>query len=144
MASQSLEHFLMNLLNRFNLSRLIFILIILIIGIVIGSTWKVPLKFALINFYQSEYSNLVYKCDYSMRDHFIAKAEVLKEITEDTLENLDQTELALIDCHEYDLLRKKLIAFGLTPNDLSYMGLKAIEENKVDLKKLVEIHEILY
>ena len=61
-----------------------------------------------------------------------------------TLENLDQTELALIDCHEYDLLRKKLIAFGLTPNDLSYMGLKAIEENKIDLKKLVEIHEILY
>ena len=39
---------------------------------------------------------------------------------------------------------KKLIAFGLTPNELSYMGLKAIEENKVDLKKLVEIHEILY
>ena len=108
MASLSLEHCLMNLLNRFNLSRLIFILIILIIGIVIGSTWKIPLKFVLINFYQSEYSNLVYKCDHSMRDHFIAKAEVLKEITEDTLENLDQTELALIDCHEYDLLRKKI------------------------------------
>ncbi len=134
----------MSSLNIFKLNKILILLFVLIIGIAIGSTWKIPLKFVLINLYQNQYSNLVYKCDNSMRDHFIAKAEVLKEITEDTLENLDQAELSLIDCHEYDLLRKKLITYGLTSNDLSYMGLKAIEKNKIDLKKLVEIHEILY
>lgn len=134
----------MNYLNIFKLNKIIIIFLILVIGIIIGSTWKIPIKYVLMNVYQNEYSKLVYKCDNSMRDHFIAKAEVLKNYNEQSIENLEQTELGLVDCHEYDLLRKKLITLGLSSNELSYMGLKAIEENGEDLKKLVEIHEILY
>ena len=137
----------MNLLNLFKLNKVLFIIIIIIfflLGIIVGSLWKVPIKFTLIKIFQSEYGDLVYKCDNSMRDHFIAKAQVLKEVTEENLTNLSQTEIGLVDCHEYDLLRKKLISYGLSTNDLSYMGLKSIELNKLDLKKLVEIHEILY
>ena len=134
----------MNYLNIFKLNKIIIIFLILVIGIIIGSTWKIPIKYVLMNVYQNEYSKLVYKCDNSMRDHFIAKAGVLKSYNEQSIENLEQTELSVVDCHEYDLLRKKLITLGLSSNELSYMGLKAIEENGEDLKKLVEIHEILY
>ena len=55
---------------------------------------------------------------------------------------MESSELSLIDCHSYDKLRKKLIWFGLTDNELGMLGLKAIEQNKVDLSKIVEIHEI--
>ena len=134
----------MNYLNIFKSNSFYILALVLLLGIIIGSLWKIPLKYFLINIYQDDFSELVYKCDNSMRDHFIAKAQVLKNYNEDTIENLEQTELGLIDCHDYDLLRKKLILLGLTNNELSYMGLKAIEKNGADLKKLVEIHEILY
>ena len=85
-----------------------------------------------------------------MRNHFIAKSKVnsdlenISTVSENTLINLEQSEIALIDCHDYDLFRKKLLSFGLTVTDLSYMGLLAIEAKGSDIEKLVRIHEIRY
>ena len=57
---------------------------------------------------------------------------------------LESAEIALIDCHDYDVLRKKLLSLGLVSLDLSSMGLEAIEKEAFDLQKLVRIHEIRY
>ena len=40
--------------------------------------------------------------------------------------------------------QKKLIAKGLSDDDLSFMGLKVMEEKSADLEELVRIHEIRY
>ena len=113
-------------------------------GILIGSFWDQPHRYLLRSIYQNIYAKHMYRCDSSMRDHFIAKAQVNTEITKENVENLIETEVSLIDCHDYDMYRKKLISYGLNDHDLSLMGLKIIEKKGSDIQNLVRIHEIRY
>lgn len=94
--------------------------------------------------YQDSYGGFVFKCDQAMREHFVAKMRIDQEPISDNSSLLAAAEIALLDCHEYDKLRKKLISLGLTDNDLSAMGLKVIEAREVDLREIVRIHEIRY
>lgn len=116
----------------------------LVAGILIGTTWNLPYRSALRHFFQDDYGTHVYRCDSAMRNHFIAKSQVADVVDEQTVENLAEAEIALVDCHDYDVFRKRLISYGLTENDLSIMGLNAIEEKGGDIQKLVRIHEIRY
>ncbi len=77
-----------------------------------------------------------------MKNHYIAKAKVVHEPSSESLSELEQSEIALIDCQTYDKLRKKLIFLGLSENDLSYIGLEAIEKKSADIMEIIEIHEI--
>ena len=86
----------------------------------------------------------MFNCDNAMREHFIAKSQVSELPSTSTVASLQSAEVALIDCHEYDKYRKRLISFGLNENDLAIMGLRAIEEKKSDLSNLVREHEIRY
>lgn len=79
-----------------------------------------------------------------MREHFIAKSRVGHLPSTAAVQALNSTEVGLIDCHEYDKFRKKLISFGLADSDLASMGLVAIESKKSDLQTLVREHEIRY
>lgn len=118
------------------------IFIIAVISFFFGSAYKTPYKFLIKSFYKEEYSELVYKCDYVMKDHYIAKAKVVYDPSRANLSELELSEIALIDCQRYDKMRKKLIFLGLNENDLSYIGLEAIEEKSADIMEIVEIHEI--
>ena len=57
---------------------------------------------------------------------------------------LEAAEVALIDCQDYDLMRKRLLQWGLRENELALMGLQAIEEKSSSLQRVIEIHEIRY
>ena len=94
--------------------------------------------------YKNDYKELVFKCDSVMRDHFIAKTLVLHSPTDESIRNLHAAEVGLLTCHNYDVLRKQLISFGLSENDLSRIGLEAIEERAKDVRTFVETHEIRY
>ena len=94
--------------------------------------------------YSEEYKQLVFQCDQVMRDHFIAKQMVLASTTEETIRNLESAELGLIACHRYDRVRKQMIRWGLSENDLARIGLDAIEQHAKDIRHFVEIHEIRY
>ena len=94
--------------------------------------------------YKNDYKELVFKCDSVMRDHFIAKTLVLHSRTDESIRNLHAAEIGLLTCHNYDVLRKQLISFGLSENDLSRIGLEAIEERAKDVRTFVETHEIRY
>ncbi len=91
-----------------------------------------------------DYKELMFKCDQSMRDHYIAKRAVELDPTKILIRNLQSSELSLMDCHEYDKLRKRMIKWGLDANDLSYIGIEALEEQNYELRDFVEIHEIRY
>ena len=119
-------------------------LIVLVLGILIGTIWSPPYRFALRYVFSDDYATHVYRCDNAMRDHFIAKSKANITSDKESVDNLLQAEVALVDCHDYDVFRKKLISYGLTENDLSIMGLAAIEEKGVDIQRLVRIHEICY
>jgi hypothetical protein len=94
--------------------------------------------------YEKQYEQLVFKCDNIMREHLIAKNRMLSEPDDDAVKTLNAAEIGLIECHDYDVMRKRLISLGLTENDLSLMGLKAIEEEGTDVKTFVKIHEFKY
>ena len=113
-------------------------------GFLIGQVWDQPYRAVIKFVYQDAYANHVYNCDNAMREHFIAKSRLSGGIEKIDVEALQSTEIGLIDCHYYDKFRKKLISLGLDNNDLSSMGLRAIEAKKVDLSVLVKQHEIRY
>lgn len=109
-----------------------------------GMFADIPARQLIRYIYQSEYGRLVYICDDAMRSHYIAKNKVLEVPSESALAELEIAEVALLDCQKYDVLRKRLLSFGLTENDLSLISLKYIEEKSTDLMDVVEIHEINY
>ena len=94
--------------------------------------------------YAEDYKEKMSNCDSSMRNHLIAKNRVKFEKSIDALKKLETAEVSLVHCHEYDMLRKKMLSFGLSPNDLARLGLEAIEEKEVDLENLVKTHEFKY
>ena len=115
------------------------------VAVFIAGMFSTDLKSHLIKFfYYQDYAELVFKCDHAMREHFVAKTLVADRPNEENASTLMQAEIALIDCQDYDLIRKKLMSFGLKESDLSEMGLLAIEEKAKDVRKVVEIHEIRY
>jgi hypothetical protein len=95
-------------------------------------------------FYKNDYKELVFKCDGVMREHFIAKNQVVNSPSEESIRNLHAAEVGLLTCHEYDVLRKRLLSYGVSENDLSRIGLEAIEEKSKDVRAFVETHEIRY
>lgn len=94
--------------------------------------------------YGQQYEQLVFKCDNVMREHLIAKNQMLSEASDESVATLTAAEVGLLECHDYDVMRKHLISLGLTDNDLSELGLKAIEERATDVKTFVKIHEFKY
>lgn len=95
-------------------------------------------------FYKNKYQELVFKCDSVMRDHFIAKSQVIHSPSDEAIKSLHAAEVGLLTCHDYDVLRKQLLGFGLSENDLARVGLEAIEERARDVRTFVETHEIRY
>jgi hypothetical protein len=94
--------------------------------------------------YAQKYKDLVFRCDDVMRTHLIAKNRVLVSPSADSIRALHAAEVGLIECHDYDVLRKELISYGVTPNELARLGLAAIEERGADVQTFVKIHEIKY
>jgi len=94
--------------------------------------------------YGESYQEMMFQCDHVMREHFIAKQLVLEATNQETIRNLEAAEIGLTTCHEYDKLRKDLIKWGMTENDLARLGLEGIEKNARDIRTFVEIHEIRY
>jgi hypothetical protein len=94
--------------------------------------------------YGERYKELVFQCDDVMRAHLIAKNRVVVTPSAENIRALHAAEVGLIECQDYDLLRKQLISYGLTDNDLARLGLQAIEERGSDVRTFVKIHEIKY
>ena len=112
---------------------------------IISLSWKFVIYPEYVKVvYKEEYQSLMFQCDNVMRDHLIAKNRVLHEKTEKAIKLLESAELGLMSCHEYDKLRKQMLVAGVVPEELSMMGLEAIEANVVDLKRYVEIHEFKF
>ena len=128
----------------FRLSKLTLLFGGILLGFIGGQVWDFPYKFTLKQIFLNQYGEYVFLCDNAMRQHFISKSRVVNEPNKANVNSLQSAEVGLLDCHEYDKFRKNLISIGLNENDLSEMGLKAIESSRTDLSTLVKQHEIRY
>jgi hypothetical protein len=102
------------------------------------------LPFIAEKIYKEQYKELVFQCDNVMRDHFIAKTEILTLPSNEAIQKLHASEIGLLTCHDYDMLRKKLINFGLGENQLARIELEVVEERAKDVRPFVQTHEIRY
>lgn len=96
------------------------------------------------SFYRDRYKEMVFLCDNVMREHFIAKNQVLSAPSPEAFTQLRAAEVGLLTCHDYDVFRKKLVTLGVSENRLAQIGLEAIEERAKDVRTFVETHEIRY
>jgi hypothetical protein len=94
--------------------------------------------------YRERYKDLVFQCDEVMRGHFIAKSRAMGAPSEQSIKELRAAEVSLLSCHDYDKMRKRLQALGLSDGELGGLGLEAIEEKARDVRSFVETHEIRY
>ena len=129
-------------LNSNNVLLILNVLALLVIFGYVAQKYVMP--FVAVETYKADYKELVFKCDNAMRDHFIAKSQALNSPSEKSIRDLRAAEVGLLICHEYDVLRKKLINFGITENQLARLGLEAIEERARDVRSFVQSHEIRY
>ena len=125
-------------------------------GVVVGvalallaaPVWRVVLMYT----YADEYRELVAECDGAMRQHLIAKRQALddeeppddEESGEGSLPAVENAEIGLIACQDYDLLQKHLLLWGLRENELSILRLEAIESDPKGLADVVTTHEFHY
>ena len=116
----------------------------LVVGIGIGIAGAPLWRLALIEANRELFGRLTYLCDAAMRSHMIAGQAVAYAPSEATVGDLKAAEIALLDCQDYDLMRKRLIRWGLRDNELSEMSLYAIEERAERLQPVVQTHEIRY
>lgn len=112
----------------------------IITGIVAAPIWKI----ALMTYMQPSFASLTFKCDHAMREHLVAKQAVVETPSSQTVADVQAAEIALLDCQDYDLMRKRLKRWGLSENEVSEMSLIAIEERADSLPDVVRNHEIRY
>lgn len=112
---------------------------------VAAATVSAPLwKAGVMDANQAEFGELTYRCDHAMRSQMIAKQKLVTHPSEDAVRDEEAMEVGLLACQDYDLMRKRLIRWGLTENELSEMSLRAVEERADTLQDVVRIHEIRY
>jgi len=92
----------------------------------------------------NDYKELMYGCDHAMKEHYIAKKAIEATPNGQTIKNLQASELSLMTCHDYDKLRKEMISSGVSPEELSMIGLETMEEKSYDLEHFIKIHEIRF
>ncbi|HEV2515164.1 MAG TPA: TIGR03982 family His-Xaa-Ser system protein [Devosia sp.] len=114
------------------------------IGVVVGQLVPPLWKTAVVAVAQLGYAKVTYACDRAMREHMLAKFKLAELPSEDAVDALKSAELGLLDCQDYDILRKQLLMWGLTENELSLMMLNAIETDAKTLQQVVEAHEIRF
>lgn len=120
------------------------LLAVFVAGVGAGQLVPPLWKTALVAGIEGQYQEATYRCDRAMREHLIAKQQVFRLPAEETVSQLNASEVALLDCQDYDVLRKRLIQWGLDENDLSLIALRTIEAKDRNLLQVIEIHEIRY
>lgn len=118
--------------------------LVLACGVVIGQIVPPLWSWGVILVAEPAYHEATYRCDRSMRAHLLAKQKLEADPSAETVRDLEASEIALIDCQDYDLMRKRLMLVGLDETALGYMALRAIEAKATDLQDVIEIHEIRY
>lgn len=114
------------------------------LGLVVANIGAPVWKAGLMEFNQAQFGELTYRCDQAMRSHLIAKQKLITTPSNESVQEVEAMEIGLLDCQDYDLMRKRLIRWGLTGNELSEMSLQAVEERAETLQDVVGVHEIRY
>ncbi len=117
--------------------------VFLVTGFACGVVSQPLWRSTVVAVFSSDFRAAVKECDGAMRTHFLAKATLKKHPSDEAIRGLREAELGLLSCHDYDLLQKRMILWGLRENELSLLRLEAAESHD-NLDFVVQEHEIRY
>ena len=84
--------------------------------------------------YKSDYMNLTIKCAHAMDSNWYIEQQ-------DNPALKKSSELQLIDCHDYDKLRKHMLESGVSEYRLSELGLVSLEIHQRPASELAQYHK---
>lgn len=114
------------------------------LGLASAFTAKPLYQSALQNVFRARFYQLTKDCDEAMRMHLLAKNRLELDPSRQAVQQLRSAELGLLACQDYDLMRKRLIRWGLDDNALSELTLEFAESRGKELHLVVETHEFRY
>ena len=91
-------------------------------------------------YYQDEYSNLALDCDQSMHDEASLRAGTSGAAKDPAMEISGMVGLAV--CHQYDVLRKRMMINGVSEERLALIGLKGLENEQIPVGRMVDPHRM--
>lgn len=91
-------------------------------------------------YYKDKYRELVTECDHAMHEEAALRSGTSGAAKHPSLTT--SADVALMVCHEYDKLRKKLLILGVSEDTLAYRGLEALEIEQIPVSRLVEPHRM--
>ncbi len=90
--------------------------------------------------YAEEYKRLTYECDNAMHDEVSLRSNSNNSDIEIRL--LKSADIGLLVCHDYDKLRKNLLIWGVSEDQLALYGLEVLENQLIPTSRMVEPHRM--
>ena len=91
--------------------------------------------------YGDEFKTLSLACDQAMHSEVS-----IRELNNAQVQNGDSlrisSEIELAVCHEYDKLRKKMLVYGVSEDQLALLGLEALESEQVPVSRMIKPHQM--
>lgn len=84
--------------------------------------------------YKSEFMELTLKCAHAMDSNWYIEQLESEDIQK-------SSEIQLLDCHDYDKLRKIMLSQGVNEYKLSYLGLIALEIHQKPAREMSLHHK---
>lgn len=86
------------------------------------------------------YKQLALACDLAMHEEV-----VLREIDSDdpAMQRLKlSADVGMLVCHDYDLMRKRLLLDGMSEDQLAMLGLEVLEVEQITVQQMVDAHRM--
>jgi len=90
--------------------------------------------------YADEYKLLALNCDLAMHEEAALRGLVGNDPQTERLRL--SADVGMMVCHDYDLLRKKLLTQGMSEDQLSMLGLEALEVEQITVQQMVDAHRM--
>lgn len=90
--------------------------------------------------YGETYKKLALACDLAMHEE-AALREI--ETDEPAMQRLKlSADVGMLVCHDYDLMRKKLLLSGMSEDQLAMLGLEVLEVEQITVQQMVDAHRM--
>ncbi len=114
------------------------VVIAVCLSVIVAAEYVVP---ALADwYYQDEYRKLAAECDHAMHEEAALRPGSAGAAKHPALSL--SADVALMVCHEYDKLRKHLLALGVSEELLALRSLEALEVEQIPVSRLVDQHRM--
>jgi hypothetical protein len=91
-------------------------------------------------YFRDDYKKLAADCDQAMHDEAALRPGTAGAAKHPALSL--SADVALAICHDYDKLRKRLLASGVTEETLAIRGVEALENEQIPLSRMVAPHRM--